>query len=205
MPRIPLLVPRMIMRRTVDALAVIFLAGAVAIGAAGWSKFSNRQTPSDCGPVTDTILASPDGSKTAHLMNQYCAYGFGAVYDLFWVVLGNEVAKAGREDRVDQFGPEDHVVFKTDTFAPTVSWAGENSLVITVDEVGVIQKSLRSLDDVQVKYKISAKLSREKYLGHLRDTEPQWLFDRHLAEYEKFQKWAAENAEQAGVLVPESQ
>lgn len=128
-------------------------------------------------------------------MNQYCGYGFGAVYNPFWVVLGNEIAKAGREDRVDQLGPEDHVVFKTDTFAPGVSWADEKSLVIKVEEISIIQKSLRLLDNVQIKYKISEKLSREKYLGHLRDTEPLWLFNRHLQQYEIFQKWAAENAE----------
>jgi hypothetical protein len=95
---------------------------------------------SDCGPVSDTIVASPDGAKIAHLMSQYCSYGFGAVYDPFWVVFGNEVAKAGQEDRVNQFGPEDHVVFKSLTFAPAVSWADENTLVITVEEISIIQK-----------------------------------------------------------------
>jgi hypothetical protein len=153
------------------------------------------QASSDCGPVSDTIVASPDGTRTAHLMNQYCSYGFGAVYNPFWVVLGDEVARAGREDRVDQFGPEDHVVFKTDTFAPSVLWADEKSLVITVEEVSVIYKSLRSVDDVRIKYKIAEKLSREKYLGHLRDREPPRLFNRHLEQYEIFQKWATENAE----------
>ena len=146
----------------------------------------------DCGPVTDTIYLSPDGAKTVHLMNQYCGYGFGAVQYPFWVVLGNAVAKAGQEDRVDQFGPEDHVVFKTFSFGPVVSWTDEKSLVITVEDISPIQKSLHSLDDIRIKYKISEKLSREEYLGRLRDTEPLVLFNRHL---EIFQKWAKENAE----------
>ena len=88
-------------------------------------------------------------------MNQYCGYGFGAVQNPFWVVLGNAVAKAGQEDRVDQFGPEDHVVFKTFSFGPVVSWTDEKSLVITVEDISPIQKSLHSLDDIRIKYKIS--------------------------------------------------
>ena len=173
--------------RLTAALLLVVNLGAQNAGAG--------KVSSGCGPVTDTTFTSPDGTKIAHLINQYCGYGFGAVYNPFWVVLGNEIAKAGHEDRIDQLGPEDHVAFKTDTFAPAISWSDEKSLVIKVEEISIIQKSLRSLDSVQIKYKISEKLSRERYLGHLRNTEPQWLFNRHLQQYEIFEKWVVQNVD----------
>jgi hypothetical protein len=169
---------------------------AVSLGSGAYAQNATAvQVSSDCGPVSDTVFVSPDGTKAAHLMNQYCSYGVAANNNPFWIVLGNDVAKAGGEDHVDQFGPEDHVVFKTDTFAPVVSWTSENSLVVTIEEIVSIYKSAHSLDGIRIKYKISEKLSREKYLGDLQGTEPPWAFELDLKYYEIFQKWARENAE----------
>jgi len=181
---------RMRLVRRLFLLAV--LAGA-AIDASACGQNTSQSSP-DCGPVTDSSFVSPNGETQAHLMNQYCAYGFGVANNTFWVVLGNEVAKAGSGQRVDQLGPEDRVVFKTITFAPTVSWRGNDSLIITIGGIAAIQKSLHSLENVRIEYKIPEQFSREKYLGRLRDSEPGWLFSRDLDEYETFQKWATENA-----------
>jgi hypothetical protein len=172
--------------RCIPFFLFIFVASA-GIGANAKS--------SDCGPVTEVTFRSPSGTKIAHLVNQTCAYGFGAGFSVFWVVIGNEVVTVGREDRVDQLAQEGAVAFKTLTFEPRVSWVDDNSLIIAIEEVSLIQKSLHSLDNVKIKYRISEKLSKDAYLSRLKSSEPPELFKSHLKEYEVFEKWVKENVD----------
>jgi len=177
--------------RVISSLLLIF---CVAIGLDSNPPAANTRSP-DCGPVTDTSFRSPTGRKVAHVVNQKCAYGFAAGYGAFWIVLGNEVANVGREDRVDQLAPEQSVVFKAFLFRPQLSWTDDNNLVVTIEELSPIQKSLHSLGDVRIKYRIADKLSKETYLRELRSRESPELFKSHETEYQMFEKWVKENVD----------
>jgi len=152
-------------------------------------------------------------------MNQYCAPGFGLGDNPYWVVIGNDVAKGGQEDRVERLGPEEHVVFKTWDYEPIVSWKDEDNLLIQITTVSRIDKSLHKLGDMRISYRISETLSEEKFLKDQADYEQRALVDfrnhkstfvgdpkrdveilkevmaSSLKSYKTFQAWAKENVE----------
>jgi hypothetical protein len=179
---------------------------------------STAQASQECAPVIDKTFPSPSQTKKVHLMNQYCAPGFGNGDNPYWVVIGDDVAKAGQEDRV-VLGQEDHVVFKAWDVEPIVSWQDDEHLVIQIVAVSRIVKTLHMLGDVHISYRISEALSEDNFLRDQSDYEKKALADfknhkstfvgdpkqdvevlkkvisNNLKDFRTFQAWAKENAQ----------
>jgi hypothetical protein len=177
------------------------------------------QASHECGPVIDTTFVSPSYTNTAHLMNQYCAPGFGSGDNRYWVAVGDDVAKVGLEGRLESLGPEDHVVFKAWDYEPVIVWQDDDHLVIKVVAVSRIAKSLHTLGGLRVSYKISEALSEENFLRAQNEYEETALADfksrkstfvgdpkrdvevlkdvmaTNLKNYRAFQAWARESVE----------
>lgn len=176
------------------------------------------QSANTCGGVTDTGISSPNGTHKVHIMNQYCAFGFGVSNNPYWVVVGDNVVRAGETQSVT-LAQEDGVVFKTWDFEPTVSWKDDDHLVVELHEVANIAKSLHVIGAVHVSYKIAENLSEVNYLRDQRDWEAKTLSDikdhkatfvgdpkqdvvflnklmsDNLNSYRTFQVWVRENVE----------
>lgn len=77
------------------------------------SDFAKAQEDAACGPVTDKAIPSPNQTRTAHLINQYCSYGFGIARDPYSVVVVGELGRV----RDVSLGLGNHTVFETSDHA----------------------------------------------------------------------------------------
>jgi hypothetical protein len=84
----------------------------------------------------------------------------------------------------------------TSDFEPHVSWDDENHLIIEIDYVSLINKSLHVLGDVYVTYRTSENLSEKNFLKQESEAPlPQYVKDGNLKQFKAFQAWAKQNAE----------
>jgi hypothetical protein len=157
--------------KAIGAVGGILLLSSV-YAQIGW----RAQAGDTCSGVADNSIGSPHHPYRVHIMNQYCAPGFGIGNNPYWVVVGDDVARAGEGEDVS-LAQEAEVVFKTFDFEPTVSWKDDNHLVIELRHVAPIAKSLHIVGDVHVSYKIAENLSEANYLREQREYETTALSD----------------------------
>jgi hypothetical protein len=191
--------------------------GAGAILALGviWGVRACRDSfiTTSCSNIDDAIYQSPDGSHEARLINQACAYGFGVSSDDYWISVRPRAGSPGAEIRI----------FEAQDNQPDVVWVGRGHLVVTISHVSDVRKSLHRAEDINITYRIAERLFERNYQSELdeldRKIASEWR-DRILAapedqknrlkaleslergyikqawkNYERFKKWARENAE----------
>jgi hypothetical protein len=210
----------MINGKTMGIFGGVFLLTVLCAGIVGFyvEIRSRLQLVPACGGVSDKTIPSPNKNHRAHIMNQYCAPGVGISSDPYWVVVGDNVARAGQVESVD-LAQEGEVAFKTWDYEPTVSWKDDDHLIIQIEHVASIAKSLHIVGDIHVSYKIAENLSEKNFRRDQSNYENNWLaiinsrvptgggskerdiaalkarLDRSLRDYKAFQGWAESNAE----------
>lgn len=205
--------------KSVSAWKATGLVGGLLLLSGTYAQIGWRAQAGDaCTGVTDNSISSPNHTHRVHIMNQYCAPGFGVGNNPYWVVVGDGVAKAGETESVT-LAQEAEVIFKTWDYEPAVSWKDNDHVVVEIRHVATIAKSLHVIGNVHVSYKIAENLSEANYLREQREYEAQTLSEiknhkatfvgdpekdvemlkkvmsDNLNNYRTFQAWVRENVE----------
>ena len=148
----------------------------------------------ECPGRSISDLVAPDGKHVARLSESYCGMAFTTSH-AYQVGIRMSFADAKDED----------IVFITFETAPELTWRDRNHLVIVVNGVHAINKSLHKAGGIAIIYRLQPLLTEEAIRAQL-ETEQRRNVDifhdradsinaNTRERYESFLRWADENTE----------
>jgi hypothetical protein len=156
-----------------------------------------------CYPIKEARQLSPDNKRILTLVNQLCAGGVGISSDSYWITVHDS----------SRLGDNGIQVFYTWDYAPDVSWADSEHIVITILQVSQIRISPHQAGAVEIIYRLADNLLEENFRKKVNDYErraidagesltsntnyPGALKNRvefMWVQYRQLREWAAVNA-----------
>src|SRR5262249_39419715 len=122
------------------------------------------------------------------LYGVYCNTGFGNASDARMVAVRNSGELEGSETDV----------FVTFDQSPEAAWQDNDRLLIVVNGVSPLHKSLPKAKDVEIVYRLRSDLTEEHIRRLMRIEQrrtPEDFHDNVRERYESFIRWASKNAE----------
>jgi hypothetical protein len=166
-------------------LAGLALAGLAVV------FFLDRMFAPICETASGAEVVAPSGQHIARQYSTYCNVGFGNASEAHLVAVrkSSETVKGEIE------------VFTTFDQPPSIEWHDDTHLLIVVNGVHTIHKSLRRAKDLEIVYRLRTQLTEAYLRAEMQARQRQTassLGEKHAEairrQYESFIAWAKENA-----------